>query len=449
MSMQAAGLRDRERPRWLERAKDAVSLKRSPLAYGALVAFFFVYYYRPEDLIHPLALIPLAKIAGTIAILPMVDIIFGGGGVKLPRAMKLLWIMVLQLTLCIPFALWPGRAFHSVFDALAKGVLISTVIAVAIVRVSEVRRLMWIQVSAVALVTFLSIATRHFQQDRLAGVQEGILENPNDLAINIAICFPLALAFLLRAKDFRKAVWAGSLAVLCYGVFLTGSRSGLLALICSVAACVWEYGVKGKRRSLIGVTLLIAILGGCVGLASSHYRARVESIFLGNIEGSDDQNSRAARVELLKKSLSTAAAHPIFGVGPGCFPLVDAGWRVAHNAYTELAAEGGILGITLFLMAIAAAFKNIRDVRKLPLYKSDPELQLFVQSLWAGLVAYLTGSLFASTEYQFYPYYMVGFTCVLLRIAQAEVLPELSPERPGIYRASYGGMVATPTIRTR
>jgi len=391
----------------------------------------------------------LAKIAGFIAVLPMLDIMFGSGGVKLPKAMKLLWVMVIQLTLCIPFALWPGRSFHSVFDALAKGVLISTVIAVALVRVSEVRRLLWIQVSAVALVTFLSIATRHFQQDRLAGVQEGILENPNDLAINIAISFPLALAFLLRSKGPRKAIWAASLAVLCYGVFLTGSRSGLLALICSIAACVWEYGVKGKRRSLIGATLLIAILAGCVGLANSHYRARVESIFLGNIEGSDDQNSRAARVELLKKSLYTAATHPVFGVGPGCFPLVDAGWRVAHNAYTELAAEGGIFAIILFLMAIGAAFKNLRDLRKLPMYQSDPELQLFAQSLWAGLVAYLTGSLFASTEYQFYPYYMVGFTCVLLRIAQAQSLPERSPEPPGIYKVPYESIAATPTIRTR
>jgi hypothetical protein len=34
----------------------------------------------------------------------------------------------------------------------------------------------------------------------------------------------------------------------------------------------------------------------------------------------------------------------------------------------------------------------------------------------AGLVAYLAGACFASTEYNLYPYFMVAYTCAMVRI---------------------------------
>ena len=109
-----------------------------------------------------------------------------------------------------------------------------------------------------------------------------------------------------------------------------------------------------------------------------------------------------------------ALTHPVFGVGPGCFTLVDQGWIAAHNTYTELAAEAGILALVLFLLAIRSAFKNIALVRKSPHYRDDPELRLFTQALWAGIVAYLVGACFASTEYNLYPYFMVAYTCAMV-----------------------------------
>ena len=104
-------------------------------------------------------------------------------------------------------------------------------------------------------------------------------------------------------------------------------------------------------------------------------------------------------------------------MGPGCFVLVDLGWIVAHNTYTELAAEAGIPALVLFLMAIGAAFKNIRQVRKSQQYREDAEFRLFTQALWAGIVAYLVGACFGSTEYSLYPYFMVAYSCTMVRIA--------------------------------
>lgn len=422
-----------------KKAGAAAALKRRPFVFGCLVAFFILYYYRPEDFIHPLAYVPMARIAGVLA---FVTLLIGmtGAKVKTPVGVKILWVLLVQLSMTIPFALWPGKAFDTTYGKFAKGVVVAMLISMVVVTVSELRKLLWIQVSAVGLVTFLSIAARNYNKDgRLAGVQESILSNPNDLAINIAISFPLCLAFMLNSHGFKKAIWGMGLAVMAVGVVLTSSRSGLLALTLSIIICVWEYGIKGKRRQLVTATIAMFVVGMGVAISSSHYRARVESIFLGNVEGSGDKGSLAARKELLIKSAVTALRNPLFGVGPGCFPLVDKQWHVAHNAYTELAAEAGFPALLLFLLAMRSAFKNIVLIRKSQHYEQDQEFKLFTQALWAGLVGYLAGSCFASTEYNLYPYFMIGYTCAMVRIISAGVpVPQAETAAPSKIKSVYG-----------
>jgi O-antigen ligase len=341
----------------------------------------------------------------------------GGGKAKVPGAIKILWLLFLQMAICVPFAIWRGGAFSMVFEQFSKCVIVAMLISMAVVTLVELRKLLWIQVSAIAGVTFFSILLHHVRDGRLEGVQKGILENPNDLAIQIAISFPLGLAFMLDSKGFKKILWMLALIFMSVGLVLTYSRSGLLAFVISVAFCVWEYGIKGKRRYIVVATAVILVVGLGVALSGSHYRARVESIFLGDVAGSGDKGSMEARKELLKKSSLLALTHPLVGVGPGCFPLVDQGWRVAHNTYTEVAAEAGLLALVLFLAAIGAAFRNLRRISKSNLYRDDPEFRLFAQGLRAALAAYLVGAFFASTQYNLYIYVVVAYTCVMARIA--------------------------------
>jgi O-antigen ligase len=402
----------------MARARALTPEQRRPFLYSALVVFTGLYYYRPEDFIPGLGYIPMAKIAGLFGIFAMIAGMSGSGRLTVPREVKILWLLFIQMSICVPFALWPGGSFATVFEKFSKGVVVAMLVTMAVVNVNQLRKLLWIQVSAVAIVTFGSIVLRHHDLDgRLAGIQKGILENPNDLAINIAISFPLAFAFMLRARGAKKVVWAFAMATMSLGIVMTYSRSGLLAFLLTIVVCVWEYGVKGRRYHIVAATAMICLFGMAAALSTSHYRVRVESIFLGNIKGSMDKGSLQARKDLLKKSIIVAATHPVFGVGPGCFPLVDRGWRVAHNSYTELAAESGIAALVLFLLAIGGAFRNIAKVHGSDLYEKDMEFQLFTQALWAALAAYVVGSAFASTEYNLYPYFMVAYTCAMLRIA--------------------------------
>jgi O-antigen ligase len=398
-----------------DKAESRPQPARRPFVYVALVAFSWLYYYRPEDFIPGLSHIPMAKITGLIGLIALL-IGMASGTNKMPAAVKFVWLLLVQMSLCIPFAIWKGGALNAVSEKFSKTAVVAMLISMAVVTIKELRKLLWIQVSAVALVVFFSILLRHMRDGRLEGIQKSILENPNDLAINIAISFPVGLAFLLRAHGFKKVIWALGLAFMAIGIVLTYSRSGLLAFILSLAVCVWEYGVKGKRRYIVWTTAVLLVGGLGVSLSSAHYRARVESILAGNIEGSGDKGSLDARKALLKKSIIVAATHPLFGVGPGCFILVDKGWVVAHNTYTELAAEAGLPAILLFLLALGAALKNVLYVKGSAKYQEDPEVQLFTQALRAGLIAYVIAACFASTEYNLYPYFLIGYTCAMVRI---------------------------------
>jgi O-antigen ligase len=406
-----------------------LSRHRNSFAYGALVVFCFLYFYRPEDFIPGVDYIPMAKISGILAFLGLIAGVLAQGKVRLPKAIKLLVALLFQMLLTIPFAIWRGGAADTVFNKFSKTVVTAILVSMVVMSLRQLRQLLWIQTSAVAAVSVASVLMRHQRDGRLEGLGNGILQNSNDLALNIAIVLPVCIAFMLHARGLKKAIWIIAMILMLVAVEMTYSRGGLLALIICGGLSLYEYGIKGKRRYLIGIAALIALIGLGIIIGSSKYRARVESIVLGNIEGSHDKNSREARLELLKRSISLSLEYPLFGVGPGNFKVVDSGWAVAHNTYTELSAEAGLLALVLFILALRAAFKNIAEAKRSKRYANDPDFRLFTQALFAGMAALIVGGFFASTEYNLYPYIMIGYTCALVRLtAESPETGEL-PER--------------------
>jgi O-antigen ligase len=286
---------------------------------------------------------------------------------------------------------------------------------------------LYIQASAVALVTVASLVVRHTMDGRLMGIQNGILQNPNDLAINIAINFPLCMAFMFAGKGgLRKVVWAFALFCMMYAVVATYSRSGMIAMIITCVICLWEFGIKGRRVALLMSAAMIGVISLGVVLATPKYLGRMESLFhTVNVESntleSRAQGSVEARSELLKEGIRLTLEHPVFGVGPGNFPVVTEAWRVAHNTYVELGAEAGIPGLLLFVAMLLASIRKLRVLKKCPGYATDQNIQLWTSALWVAMVAYLAGAMFASTEYNLFPYFMIGYICALYNIASKPV----------------------------
>lgn len=404
----------------------AAPSRRTTLAYRALVLFSLVYFFRPEDFIPGLNVLYLGKITGGIALLALIFGVKRKDRGKMPFEGKLLLALLVQMLLTIPTAFWRSGAADFVINKFSKGVIVALLISLVVTRMGELRKLLYIQASAVALITVVSLIVHHTEDGRLMGIQKSFLENPNDLAINIAINFPLCMAFLFAAKGgLRKIAWAAGLLCMMYGVVATYSRSGMIAMVITGLVCLWEFGIKGKRFLLLATTAILGILGVAGLVASPRYAERILTLIRrpdprelvpGTME-SHGEASLEARSQLLNKSLTLMLHHPIFGIGPGQFPAITQEWRVAHNTYTELGAEAGIPALALFVALLVTSTRRVMGIAKLPGYSGHAEIRIWASALWAALAGYMAGAIFASTEYNLFPYFVVGYICALYRIA--------------------------------
>jgi putative inorganic carbon (hco3(-)) transporter len=389
---------------------------RLTAAYSAIVIFWAFYYFRPEDLITVLYYIPLAKIIGGIALLALImGVLAEGGRIKLSKEAKLVLLLFFQTVLCIPFASWRGGAFQTVFEDFDKCVIMTLMIGIVVTSLGRLRKLLFIQASAVASMAVLGCV--FLRGGTRLQIGQGLYGNPNDFAIMIALNWPICLAFLLRTKNpLKKCLWAIGLLFMIWAVALTYSRSGFMAVIVSICFSFWEFGIRAKRRHLIAIGVFLAVLLLPI-LIPSHYGTRLAGIFNPSSDPMD-LGSAAARQKTLKLSLELTLTHPLFGVGPGDFASDTRMWYVTHNTYTQLSSEAGIPALVLFILILRQVFRNLKQIRKTESFRSDPEVQIFTGALRASFAGYVFGAFFASYGYELFIYALVAFTGVLYQACQ-------------------------------
>jgi O-antigen ligase len=419
-------------------------------AYLALLIFSALYFGRPEDVIPGLGMIPMAKIAGGIALLGLVlSLMSGKLKQKFAPETKYVIAMFGWYLLTIPFAYWRGGAFNTVMTQLSKAVIVAVLVALLVQELWQLKRLIWVQAAAVAMMTVVSVALHRMPGGRLVGALGGVFENPNDLAINIALNWPICVAFFFMARGMKKALWAFAVIVMLIGVELTYSRSGFLAIALAAGLVVWQFAIRERRTQLLLAAFFIGIL--VLVTMPGHYLARLGSIVTGSQVDTMDRGSIQARENLLAACVATALHHPIFGVGAGNFEVTAGSWHVAHNTYAEIAAEAGFPAFLLFMMMLFRTVRNLKLVRKSQVYESDPDIHGLAGGLWVSVAAFLVSAFFASTEYNIYPYFLVAYTTALYQITtQRERVLAGGPSPSGIKgKGRYGRRQPGALVWTR
>jgi len=412
------------------------ALEKEPLA-GAffwLSAFYVAYCARPEDWIPGLANVPLAKISGIFA---LVALLMSAGRSRrrlrdLPReAIYFLAIICLLFVSAVFSTIWKGGAFFGTLD-FSKALVAWVLIYLVITSFARLRRIIFIQSVSVAIITLVSVLKgRSFP--RLEGVIGGIYSNPNDLAFAIVLSLPFCFAFLLSTRSIpRKLAWGAAMLVMCGALFMTASRGGFIDLAVTGAVCLWIFGVKGKRIHLIFAAAVVVLLIGVAG--GGKLKERFYAISANNVNNDLDESawgSYEQRRLLMTESLTGIVHYPI-GMGVGNFTVYSGMWREVHVAYLQIAVEGGIASLVLYLLFFARGFSNLKKLRRVPIH--DPEIDLFSGALYATLVGFIVGAFFAPEAYQYFPYFAVAYTSVLLAIAkereQAEGSAAALPSQP-------------------
>jgi putative inorganic carbon (HCO3(-)) transporter len=383
-------------------------------AYVSLSLFMVVYCARPEDWIPGLSNVPLAKIAGVLALIAFL-LSLGEIRQRFPREVIFLVLLTGQLFATVPMSpVWMGGAFNTTLD-FAKVLLIVLVTVLAVNTAKRLRRLLLIQAASVAVISAVAVWKGRMIGSRLEGVLNGNYSNPNDLALAIVISLPLCLALLFLGRNVVwKAAWAFAMVVMAYAVFLTGSRGGFLALAMTIGVCLWEFAIRGRRTYLLVLTGVAVVV---LWIASS---AILGERLMGTFNSKEDvesaYGSSQARQELFWRSIEVTLRHPLFGVGPGNFQVMSGSWHQTHNSYTQMSSEGGLPALILYVMILWCGFKNVKAAKRLA--RSNRELTLIAGALHASLAGFAVGSFFSSYAYQFFPYFLVAYTTALLWIVK-------------------------------
>lgn len=393
-------------------------LKRSGslgMAFFWLTGFYFVYCIRPEDWIHPLGVVPLAKITGIGAFLSF--LLGSSRGNRrfnqLPKeSYYLLAMIAILMVSSLVSPVWRGGAISHTLD-FAKVYVVWALTFLLVTDVRKLRRIIYIQAGSVPIVCLISIIKGRGVA-RLDGVLGGIYSNPNDLAFAIVLSLPFCLMFLLTTrKVLYKLLWAVGMMIMLLALFKTASRGGFITLIVAGVVCLWHFGVKGKRLYLIvvsGVAVVVLLFtSGNVMLQ------RLSSMWDDTLDTHQQKvayESYEQRSFLMQRAVEGIGHYPILGIGTQNFETYSTVWREVHMTYLQIAVEGGIPSAILYLLFFWRGFRNLRYLLKRK--DLDSNLRLFTGALHASLIGFAIGALFSPEAYQFFPYFAVAYTSALL-----------------------------------
>jgi putative inorganic carbon (hco3(-)) transporter len=414
----------------------AAAENRTDWPYLGLMVFTAMLFFRPQDLITPLRMLPMAEIAALFA---LGTLITGrlGRGLPLSRTTPEV-IAVLAFALCIlalaPFSVWMGGAIHTFTDLYAKVVLIFVLMVNTLTSPRRIEQFTWLIVIASGYIagrTVLDYARgiNLIENNRVQGAVGGMFKNPNDLALNMVAVLPLAGLFVFRPiSPIRRGVATLAGFLMLFTIVATQSRAGTVGLVAMVL--VLAANIVKRKPGLVFAAALVGMLA--LPLLPSSYLQRIASITDKNL---DQTGSREARSILLRESYDAFLAHPLTGVGAGQFKNYNPderqeAWRESHNVVLQVAAELGIGGVILFGFLVVRGFSGpIQTRRLLRRFEADRgskgnatgppldprERDLFTthaEVLSAALAGWFVCALFASVAYHWTFYYLLALAVV-------------------------------------
>jgi exopolysaccharide production protein ExoQ len=255
----------------------------------------------------------------------------------------------------------------------------------------------------------------------------GTVGDPNVLAATLAagLMISIAMAFSKGRSSIVRALCLLA-AVLCLaGVFLTGSRGGLVALAGAVLAAI---ALAPRHRALA------AFVGVMIAIAGTYYYADLAP------QAARDRLSLAdggtGRTDIWKVGWRMIEDKPITGAGAANFQISSIHYllaepgalkddtyvadkpAVAHNAYIHVLAEFGIPGLAFFLTivigSIAAAYRAAKEFGR----RGDPGMELIAASVAVALVALLAADFFVSEQFNKQLWLLMALCPAMLAVAR-------------------------------
>lgn len=380
------------------------------MTFVLLLCYLAIIYLRPAEWIPLFAGWQLMDITmlGTVFFLFLVLALTKGSSlVRIPhnRLMMGLFIVIMLSQAAHGYV---GGAIHA-----ATTFLVNMITYFLIVNIVNTQRKFHVALWALVILTSLLAWQGHVQATTGIGwagqgtVEDGritwigIFNDPNDLALAFVIVVPLLLA-LIFGPSFIGYKWLpmALIGLLVYGIYLTNSRGGLLALM----AAVGYFFIRRSKHRLLG-----GVMGGAVALLVFLFGPSR----LGMISAEED--SAAGRLDAWYYGFQLLKGSPLFGAGHNMF--TDDYPMTAHNSFVLAFAELGLVGFFCWVGLLYVTFKGLGLVEK------HLRLWPYAIGLEAGLVGFCAAAFFLSRTYILIPYLLVALSAALSNVARLQ-MPE-------------------------
>ena len=407
------------RDRWLVRNGHLAT-------YIGLYLFSIMVLFRPYEILPGLGFLNATAVyfaVGTLCLFLPSQLATEGNLTMFSTEVKAILVLTVIAAVTIPIAKDPAYAWEKFNDPFIKAVVIFIVLVNVVRTRKRLMAMMWLSFGIAIYLSFSALGMYmrgefNVEEYRVAVDVGGMFGNPNEMAMHLVMMTPLVIALGIAAKNsLWRAIYFGAAFLFVAANMVTFSRGGFLGLLTCMAVMAWKIG----RKYRLNVTIASVVVGTIAIIAApGNYGLRMLSIFLPGLDsvGSSDQ-----RRELLERSLWVTARNP-WGIGIGNFPIVGVRNLQTHNAFTQVSAELGILGLIAYLVFIISPFRKLRAIER-TLFDAD-DLNWFYYlaiGMQASIIGYMVSSFFASVAYNWFIYYLIAYAVAFRRIYSVETKP--------------------------
>jgi O-antigen ligase len=396
---------------------------------GHFMTFVALYLFSVMVLFRPYEIVPgLGFLSATAFYFAMVtlacyfpsQLAVEGNLTMMSTEVKALLGLTLISIVTMPIAKDPGFAWETFNDSYSKSVIIFIVLVNVVRTRKRLMSMMWLSFGIGIYLSFAALdlymkGQFDVEDYRVAVNVGGMFGNPNEMAMHFVMMTPLMIVLGIAAeKKLVKLLYFGCAFLLIAANMVTFSRGGFLGLMAVGFVLAWKLG----RRHRLNVSVASIVIGAIVILAApGNYGLRMLSIFIPGLDpvGSSDQ-----RKELLERSILVTLRNP-WGIGIGNFPIVGVRNLQTHNAFTQVSAELGILGLIAYLIFMLSPFRKLSAIERKHFNEDRIDWYYYLAiGLQASIIGYMVSSFFASVAYNWFIYYLIAYAVAFRRIYSVE-----------------------------
>lgn len=402
----------------------AILIGLSPLIlfYGLAHPYFFIliFYsfsiFRLHEAIPGLFPFKIPLISAILSILSLtINFLLGRTTLYWRKEMNYFLVFFIFITLGVPLSYSFGTSYDYWSQIFLKIAIMFFMIIWTINNKKSFVLIIFLTISCGVFISIITIYNKvnvinlvEGTRASIAGNMNSSIGDPNDLALTLLFPFSFCFSLLLTKTRsfFLRLLGLFSSIIIVSAIIATQSRGGLLGLA-GVIGYFFTHRFKSKA--------LLIIAGSCAAIIL-FITANISMRQSGGGEGLGSDESSMGRIYAWKAAVNMAIHHPIWGVGLDGFQdslfQYAVVWervnRAVHSSWFGVLAEGGVVGLILFITCVYQALKlarrNINIIESIPNNKFTVEL-ILARSLYAGLIGFCISSTFLTQGFT-WPFYV-------------------------------------------